>query len=386
MVVHAHYPVREPRVLREARALVERGFDVDVICLRRDGEAARDQHEGVSIRRLPIARYKRWGLGGQLVEYLAFFALATLTVSWRHLRRRYDSVQVHNLPDFLVFAAWLPRLTGTPVVLDLHDLMPEFFAARAGVGLGDPRMRAVVLQERLSCRFASHVITVSETWRDTLIARGTPADKVSVVMNIADPRTFKTTNGVRHDNGNFDLVYHGTWTERYGVDLIIDAVRVLRSDVPELRLRIFGDGPQRQALADQVARLGIGDRVSLSETLVSDEDLAGYIASADLGVVPNRNDVFTDGIIPTKLMEYVAVGTPAIVSRTSGISAYFDDTMVAFFEPGDLDGLAERIRELHGDEGKRVELAKGARSFQERHDWKSTAQDYVALVDGLITQ
>ncbi len=73
---------------------------------------------------------------------------------------------MHNLPDFLVFSALPTKLRGVPVILDLHDLMPEFFAGRFGSGRAAAWIgRLVRLQERVSCRFADHVITVSEHWR-----------------------------------------------------------------------------------------------------------------------------------------------------------------------------------------------------------------------------
>jgi hypothetical protein len=72
---------------------------------------------------------------------------------------------VHNLPDFLVFCTFLVKLRGVPVILDLHDLMPEFYVGRFGVSKGGWLSALVRWQERQSCKFANHVITVSEHWR-----------------------------------------------------------------------------------------------------------------------------------------------------------------------------------------------------------------------------
>ena len=71
------------------------------------------------------------------------------------------------------------------------------------------------------------------------------------------------------------------------------------------------------------------------------EELPDIIRSCDLGVVPYQNDVFTDGLLPTKLMEYAALGLPAIASRTTAIQAYFSDTNTEFFEPGNVNDLAQ---------------------------------------------
>ncbi|MEJ2750377.1 MAG: glycosyltransferase, partial [Anaerolineae bacterium] len=163
--------------------------------------------------RLPVRRHKGGGLLMQLLEYLAFLILAFFKLCFLHAQKRYGTVQIHNLPDFLVFAGLGPKLTGARLILDLHDLMPEFFASKFNSGMQSWPVRLVIWQEQLSCRFADHVITVTEVWKGTLIERGVPAEKVSVVMNVADPRIFqRAVNGQRPlPNGQgFHLIYHGT--------------------------------------------------------------------------------------------------------------------------------------------------------------------------------
>ena len=80
---------------------------------------------------------------------------------------------------------------GVRVILDFHDLMPEFYRERYRGDDTSLSVRLLYLQEKLSCRFADHVITVSEHWRQALIERGVPAHKCSVVMNVADDNIFR---------------------------------------------------------------------------------------------------------------------------------------------------------------------------------------------------
>lgn len=381
MIVHARYPVGETRVQREASALVAAGWQVDVICLREEGEASREVVDGVFVRRLPVSRHRGTHLLMQLVEYMTFLILAFGSVGFRHLRRRYTSVQVHNLPDFLVFAALVPKLTRTPVILDLHDLMPEFFAARTGRSENDPLVRLVALQERLACGFADRVVTVTDGWRRTLSQRGVPIEKIHVVMNVADTALFSLVEArttVRDDE--FHLLYHGTFAHRYGVDLLIDAVDRLRSQIPAVRLRLLGDGEFRDAVRRRIDELGVADHVELSDGMLAAEELPGHIAWADVGLVPNRADVFTDGILPTKLLEYVATGTPVVCARTRTVEEYFDDSMLAYFEPGNVEDLCRRVIELYRDPQKRADLAAGAAAFNQEHGWSSVAARYVEMV------
>jgi glycosyltransferase involved in cell wall biosynthesis len=382
MVVHAYYPLTETRVQREAEALVAAGNAVDVICLRGTGEAARERHRGVDVHRLPV-RIDKSGLGRQFLSYLRFFVLATVRLAALHLRRHYRSVQVHNLPDFLVFCALVPKLAGVPVILDLHDLMPEFFTARFGPGRRCSLARLIRLQERLACRFADHVITVSEHWRRALIHRGVSPERCSVVMNVADERIFTPHRRTVPAGTDFRLIYHGTVTERYGLDLAIRAIDQVRDEIHGVHLTIMGNGDHLPALKELRRRLGLETLVDFRENHLPTEELPGFIGSADVGLAPYRDDVFTDGIVPTKLMEYAALELPCIAARTTAIEAYFGDAMVELFTPGDAEDLARCIRELWRRPERRAELARRSRRFTRRHNWRRVGADYVELVRGL---
>ena len=384
MIVHAYYPLGETRVQREAMALVDHDYDVHVICLRGPGERRRAIIDGVTITRLPVARHRGRGFVSQLLEYLLFFTLATAALTTMHLRRRFDTIQAHNLPDFLVFAAAVPKMMGTPVILDLHDLMPEFLAARTQSSLNSPMVRAVRLQERLACRFADHVITVTQGWHKTLIERGVPAGKISVVMNVADARVFRPREvPVDATRNGFGILYHGTFTYRYGVDLILEAVALLKEDLPSVHATLLGDGDARDDLLIAVKELGLTDHVTISDGMVAAEQLPAAISSASVGVVPNRSNVFTEGILPTKLLEYVAMGVPVIAGRTKTVTEYFTDDQVEFFSPGDARDLARHIRILYADSQRCRDLASRAAVFNDTHRWETMSAEYVALVERL---
>lgn len=388
MVVYAPYPLGETRVQREAEALLKRGYAVDVICVRLKGEAARDEYKGVQIYRekyrMPDAFVKMGPLGEKFFQYLRFFVAAGLRLTRLHLRRPYGSVQVHNLPDFLVFCALFPRLLGVPVILDLHDLMPEFFAGRFGQ-TNTLAARLIRLQERWACRFASHVITVSELWRQALIRRGVPEEKVSVVMNVADASIFyprETAIGAPAVKGSFRLIYHGTFAQRNGLDLAIQAVAQMRSEIPGIQLRLVGAGDYLPEMQRMIVELGVAENVTI-EGLVLAEQLPDILLTCHLGLAPLHSNPFTDTGLPTKLMEYAALGMPAIASRTSANVAYFSEANCEFFEPGSADDLARCIRELYQHPARLAELARGCQNFNRRYNWAKISDEYVDLVTAL---
>jgi glycosyltransferase involved in cell wall biosynthesis len=389
MVVYAGYPFYETRVQREAEALVAHGIEVDVICPLLKEEPLEEDHCGVHIHRVKQRWMRRNGLLSQFFLYIKFFVLASLKLAHLNFKHHYDVVQAHNLPDFLVFTALLPKLTGSRVILDLHDLMPEFFQNRVGQGKKNFVRQLVVLQEGLSCRFADHVITVSEHWRQTLIQRGVPPEKCSVVMNLADTRIFTRIDPPSQPattDDQFCLFYHGEMPERYGLDLVLRAMYQLLPCIPGIRFKMVGNGPFVKTLREIASELGLfPDHVEIIPGMPV-EDLPPVIATADVAVVPYRNDIFTDSLLPTKLMEYAAMGVPSIVARTTAISLYFDDSMVQYFEPDDVDGLARCIQLLFEDKKRREKMSDGILQFNQRHNWPETAARYVANIERLAAR
>src|SRR5690242_19438090 len=190
MIVFSYFP-DDPRVRREAEALIDEGWIVDIICLRDKGELAVEPYGQAKIYRLPGLKKRGQGIALYLAQYVQFLMLASLRVAALHLRRRYNLVQNHNMPDFLVYAARLPKLMGSRVILDIHDLVPELYSAKFMDKQNHPLIRMTKWAERSSASFAHHVITVSEPFRNRLVGRSVPSHKLSVIMNSADTKLFR---------------------------------------------------------------------------------------------------------------------------------------------------------------------------------------------------
>ncbi len=387
MVVHAYYPLAETRVQRQAEALLAQGYEVDLICIKGKTEAKQEVVRGVNVYRLPVGRdFLFPGFLGRLAAYVLFLLMAMFTLNGLYGKRKYGVVQAHNLPDFLVFCAWWPKLRGAKVILDIHDVMPEFYAEKTGNSMDHWFVKIVTWQEQISCRFAHHVITVTEPWRQSLIERGVPDEKSSVVMNVPDTSLFHRDvqpqeNGLSDDK--FYLIYHGVQATRHGLDAILRAVDRLRDQYPDLGVILHGNGDAHDNLVTLSKELNLTDRVHFSTKFMEIEELPRFIAKANLGVVPYHNDIFSGGILPTKILEYIALGLPVIAARTPAIEAHFDDKMIKLYEPGDLDHLTELISTLYQDDAQRESLITESDRFNQRYNWATHSQDYIALIDRL---
>jgi glycosyltransferase involved in cell wall biosynthesis len=377
----------DPRVRREVLVLVAAGHEVHVICRRGPDEQRSERWGAVSVRRLRVP-HRRGGIAGYILEYAAFFVLATLHVSARHLRRRYDLVQVNSTPDALVFASAVPRLLGARVLLDLHECMPEFFATRFRTSARHPLIRVLALLERASIAFADAASTCTEEMRDVLLGRGAPAAKVHVVLDGADELVFDPVlvpPAARQD-GRFVLLSHGTVEESFGLDLVIRAVAVLRDEIPGLRLEILGEGSQVPSLRALAADLGVADRVHLSDGWIPLSDLAPAVARADAGVVAMRRDSYRDLTLSNKLFEFIAMRRPVIASRTRAVVNHFGHDSLQLFESGDVEDLVRAIRELHADPQLGERLASRAAEVAEPYRWAHQGPRYLRIVERLLAQ
>lgn len=396
MFAYTEY-LTDPRVRREAQALAERGDQVDFLCLRppAPADAPRWQTvQGVHVCSLPFKKYQGANQIAYLVSYLAFLALGAWWLTALHLRRRYQLIQVHTMPDFLIFAALVPRLFGCKLILDMHDLTSDLYSVKFRSRWARPLVWALRRQERLAAGLAHHVITVHEPYRQVLIQRGLRPAKVSVLMNVPDDRIFSMA---ARATGKLPavapgavpgcaLIYHGTVVARYGLDVMLRALARLRDQGQGtgLRLAVYGKGDDLPRLIRLRDELGLGDVAYFHGRHVPLEQLPALLIQADLAVVPNLSNPFTDYVLPTKLMEYAALGIPAIVAGTPVVRQYFDDQMVRYFTPGDDAELAEAIRALAADPAGRRALARAAHQrFTQRYNWTTMKSSYYALADAL---
>jgi glycosyltransferase involved in cell wall biosynthesis len=384
MIVHSHYPVGEPRAEREAIATVEAGYDVHVICLRWPHEPESEILNGIRITRLPVQHVRGAGALGSIREYVGFALGATVTALKIHRVSPIDIVYVHAPPDFLIVTALIPRLLGSRVVLDIHDLSPHMFNARFGTGrfarIVERTLHAV---ERAACSIADRVITVHDPYRNELAAHGVPFRKIAVVMNApateaVDLARMMAANG--RPTESFVVAYHGTVTHWYGVDLVVEAFARLDGRIPQLRGLILGDGDAFSSAETLAGRLGVGSRIEFVGSYVSHIEALRRVASASCGVIPNRPSRLNRFALSSKLLEYVALGIPVVVSRLETLSAHFDADEVTFFEPGDVESLAEAIAWVAEHPVEAREKVERAQRRAERYSWaKSRARLLEAL-------
>mgnify|MGYP005725326161 CR=1 FL=1 len=383
MTTFSYYP-RDPRVVREARALVDAGMHVDVICLRDPGMLKKVNLDGVNVFRVDLER-KRAGKLRYIWQYFRFFLKSFRITTARHLRNRYDLIHVHNMPDFLVFSAILPKLTGAKIVLDLHDPTPEIFMTKFGVDEKHWFIRTLRMIEKLSIRFANLVLTPNIAFRDIFVSRGCPEEKLRIVMNSPLETVFHPglLDTERENPDDFVLMYHGGLLERSGVDLAVRAVHELRNEIPSLVFHIYGSGEMSGRLLKLIDELELHSHV-IFHSRVPLQDIARQISTVDVGIIPNRMSPFTNLNFPTRIFEYLALDKPVIAPKTRGVQDYFGESGMNYFTAGDVESLKQAIRSLYLQSGNAAEIHRHARDVYQQHRWSIEKRRFVYAINSLI--
>ncbi|MGZ6279555.1 MAG: glycosyltransferase, partial [Ktedonobacteraceae bacterium] len=183
------YPFH-PRVRCLSEAAVDAGYTVDVICLLQPNAKRFEVYNGVNVYRVPVKRHWDSPLFTTIFKWCWFLILAGTLLTWLHLKRPYNIIHVHNMPDFLVLSALFPKLLKAKVILDIQDASPELMVEKAKGRLRKLTKLLALWQERISTAFANHVITIGWTLEELLLQRGVPKEKLTSILNSADPKFF----------------------------------------------------------------------------------------------------------------------------------------------------------------------------------------------------
>jgi glycosyltransferase involved in cell wall biosynthesis len=382
MVTYSFYE-GDTRVIQYATSLAERDDLVDVLALRKPGDARFEVLRGVNVYRVQNRKVNEKSQFLYLFRILRFLFTCAVLLTKNQFSKRYDVIHVHSVPDFLVFAAIVPKLLGARVILDIHDILPEFYASKFGASRESFLFKCLAWVEKLSIAFSDHVIIANHLWYDRLVSRSVAAEKCSVVINYPDPELF-APRAKHSPNGKFTILYPGSLNHHQGLDVAIRAFARAAGEMPGAEYHIYGEGSTKPALMQLTAELGLTTRVIFHDALPTGE-IAEIMAASDLAVVPKRaSSEFGNEAASTKIMEFMSLRVPLIVSNTKIDTFYHDDSRVRFFESENEADLAAAMLQLWSDAELRAQLVAGASRYIDQNSWTVRKQDYLDLVDRLV--
>lgn len=381
------YPY-EPRAIRQVEAAASAGHKVDIICLRQPHELRYEVFNGVHVYRVRINRIYGSSMPVMILRWCWFLILALIKITRLHLKHRYDVIHVHNMPDFLVFAAVIPKLLGARIILDIQDVTPELLAAKIQKK-GWLKVLVIWLatwEERISITFAHHVVTTGTPFEQILLKRGVPQSKITKILNSADPNIFPADRrcplpceSSSSDTPPFNVMYHGTLARRNGLDKAIRALAIAQPQVPHLRLHIQGNGDHLATLKELALQLGVSESVVFTDFCPVHE-LVDFVVQGDIGIIPYGFDGFEEYVLPTKAYEYAWMHRPIIASETFAIRSLFRSESIYLCDPNKPESFAYAIIDLYYHPEKRASMIHNADEDYVPYHWDNMARRYQQLL------
>jgi glycosyltransferase involved in cell wall biosynthesis len=381
-IIRQHPYPQDLLVRREAEALRDEGFQVDVICLRLPAAQPEEVVEGIRIHRLAVTQNKGSAVL-YVYKYVLFFLLSVQKLTALHLRQQFSVIQVNTMPDFLVFATLVPRLMGAKVTLFLYEPMPELWQT-----LYHRRWMVRLLEviQQWAIRYAHAVFAVTEQQKETFVARGADPAKITVILNVPETRFWEQViPPIAAPKEHFTLICHGAIEERYGHDTMLQAIHLLKGQIPNVRLHILGMGSYRDSFVAQIKAMELEPWVQCLDW-VPLQQMVEELCNADVGIVAQKSSPYSNLVHTGKMYDFLAFGKPVLVSRLRSVQAYFGEEGLCFFEPGNPQSLADAILDLYRHPDKRRSLVENSQRLYYQYQWTNQKRVYLAVYRELMSK
>jgi glycosyltransferase involved in cell wall biosynthesis len=309
---------------------------------------SRETIDGVRITRVALFPSHSRSKPGRVANYLSF-ALASMLAAF--FVRRPDVTYVYHPPGSAVLAAMALRLLRrVPFVIDVQDLWPETLSVTQMLS-GRYALRLVDAWMRAAYRRASEVVVLSNGFRTSLLMRGVPDSKITVISNwafaappvAAAPETPAASLDRRGPDGRFTIVFAGTMGLAQALDTVLDSARLLEAELPNVRFQFVGGGidvGHLQALAADLGNVEFLPRRTPGE-------MSAVYQHADALLVHLRNDPLFEITIPSKTQAYLQAGRPILIGVKGDAAAMVETAGAGLaFEPQDAQSLVRAVRAL----------------------------------------
>lgn len=384
IVVYAHYS-RVARVRKYAESLANENFHLDIICLN---EQFTPRQKNIHLIKYPLER-KRISQLWYLMEYFLFFIFAFIHLFRLTFKKKYRIIQIHNMPEVLVFSALIPKILGSKIILDMHDPMPELYMTKYHVEYSYPLVKFLIFIEKICFTFSDHIIAANRDFRKVYIKRHPEIEnKISVIGNFPDPSIFKKRkNNNSVDKKKFNLIYMGSIDERFGLDMIINGIELLLNKMPAIRLtiipRISYEGLYFQKILDLIKNKKLENHIRILSPCPL-EEIVNRLTQCELGIVPLKKSVFTDLLIPVKLLEFIHMKIPVIASPAATLKKTFHKNELYFMEKNSPPEFAKAVENLYLNKKLREKLKVNAAKYLLTHNWAEEKRKYLKIINSLL--
>lgn len=350
------------------------------------GLITRQELDGIVVLRAYTYPALHRSFAWRIVSFLSFMVIS---VGAALRAGPVDLVMGTSPPIFQAVSAWLVAvLRRRPFLLEVRDLWPDF-AIDIGV-LRNPVLIALSRWlERFLYRRATHLLVNSPAYRDYLIGKGVPQEKISLIPNGVDPEMFDPeARGERlraewRLDGKFVVTYAGALGLANDIPTILRAADRLR-DQSEVHFLLVGDGKERANLEAQAHQLGL-----TNVTFVGSRpkfEMAEVLAASDACLATLRDIPMFRTTYPNKVFDYMAAGRPTILAIDGVIRQVIEAAGGGIFvPPGDDAALATAVISLSQDRARSRAMGQAARAYAVEHfNRRQQAAQFAELIERLV--
>ena len=386
MILDAPFPP-DPRVENEAVSLVENGHEVFLFCLNYANEKASDIINGIQVKRYSSnsLEYKLSALAYTIPLY-SFIMQKKIAKFIKE-----TSIEALHIHDMRIAGAVykVNKNFNLPVVLDLHDNMPEVMKLYPhlqkfpGKYLISPKKWRQKEEEFI--KLADKVITVSPEFIETLAAR-LPLEKEKLVLV---PNTIRKTffedykvneTILEKYKSNFVILYLGDTHLRRGIQTAIAALEKLKDTIPEIKLVIVGKNTTDIILKQQVKDLQLEQFVDF-EGWQNVTLFQSYILASEICISPLHRNLQHDVAYANKIFQYMSFAKPLLVSDARAQRKLVEKVACGLVhKERDSEDFSKKVVALYESKPLRMELGESGRKFiQNEFSWEQTSEKLINL-------
>jgi len=367
------YPYRpDPRVFREARALVRHGIKVHLIAWDREGHRPKRADEnGVDVIRLgPRCPYRS---AGKVISRLPRFWFRALRAS---RKLQFDVVHCHDF-DTLPLGIMMSKLRGVPVLYDAHELYSEMVRKDVGA-VSNLIWRA----ESCIAKMPEELVTVNEKLAERL-SEGRKT-KVRIVTNSPDTGILEGLDAQqireRHNLRGFVVSYLGSMEPGRFVEELVAAV----GPSDKITLALGGDGTLRP-VAEKASLHN--SAIKFLGTLDTDEALRVTWASDLVVAMLDPSNPNYRASTPVKILDAMACGKPVVTSQGLDISKKVEEVGCGFVIPYDGKAFRETVLKAASSPKMLEQMGrKGLEYYEKELSWERSRDELLKAYKALVGQ
>lgn len=385
MVLDREFPP-DIRVENEIEALQEAGHEIYLACYTRKNRKRYEPNKNYHIYRKPINAF-HYKSSVAVLRLPFYFHFWRKFIRLLQKKNNFDAIHIHDLPLARI-GYEISQEFQIPFILDLHENWPAYLRVSKHTNTTLGKLLSNNSQwekyEQTYCHHANKIIVVVDEAKTRLKEIGIDEAKIHIVSNTINYSKLATMD-LLPEKEFFTLIYAGAINEHRGLQVVLDALKLLNTKNTNIRFQIIGDGSYLAELKKIASKLGLEEKVDIIGWKPFEEMLA-FIMRSDACIIPHRKSAHTDSTIPHKLFQYMYFGKPVISSNCTPIQRILEDTNSGLIYVHDKAAdLARVIDKLASDSNLYRDLSlNGKPAVKAKYNWNVDAAELNGTYNSLI--